>query len=159
MTTRPASDPRSDQDLMNQVYNDLKQVETIFPIPAFPATIDMGTFDAQTGGFDGLTTETVPGGPKPVSQTIQPEVDVNAARVDLRFVIQNAQGTTTITVNGMNTLVPRTQNSVIISAGFASNIEWSIRSGSRRYNDVLKINRPNVIGVGAFTVPVQPLAV
>jgi hypothetical protein len=40
------------------VYNKIKSVEPVFKLPINYVTVDVGTFDAATGEFEGLTTET-----------------------------------------------------------------------------------------------------
>src|SRR5215510_11075132 len=72
--------PQADIDKTNEVYNDFKNLEGVFPIPDYPETIDMGTFDVATGEFDGLTTEYEhPPFGKP--HTFHPTVNLNAALV------------------------------------------------------------------------------
>jgi hypothetical protein len=41
-----------------ELYNQIKSLESVFKVPANYVTVDVGTFDASTGSFTGLTTET-----------------------------------------------------------------------------------------------------
>jgi hypothetical protein len=152
--------PIEDLDKMKQVYNDFKQLEGVFPIPASPETVNMGTFDAATGTFDSVLTtehEGASAGVRP--HTTIPTVTLNAALVKLHFELENNQGGVVVTANGKTTTVPPRQNSVTIAAGFATQVQWSVRSGNKFHNDTLIIKRPYVLGAGAFILPVLPIAV
>ncbi len=39
------------------LFGKLKEVESLFPVPAPEATIEVGSFDAATGNFEGLKTQ------------------------------------------------------------------------------------------------------
>jgi ABC-type transport system substrate-binding protein len=122
--------PVEDLDKMKQVYNDFKQLEGVLPIPAFPDTINMGTFDPATGTFDSvLTTEHEGASPGGQPHTQIPTVTVNAALVKLHFDLGDNQSGIVVTVNGKSTTVPPRHNSVTIAAGFAQQVHWSLRSG------------------------------
>jgi len=167
--TAPQPMPRSgtlrtmsteDLDKMKQVYNDFKQLEGVLPIPAFPETINMGTFDPATGEFDSLLTTEHEGASQGVKpQTTISTVTINAALVKLHFDLGNNQSGIVVTVNGKSATVPPRQNSVTIAAGFAPQVHWSVRFGNKFHDDTLIIKRPYVIGAGAFTLPVLPIAV
>jgi len=42
---------------LDDVYNKIKSVESVFKLPINFVTVDVGTFDASTGEFEGLITE------------------------------------------------------------------------------------------------------
>ena len=48
---------------------------------------------------------------------------------------------------------------VQVDVGRAGDVTWSVKSGTRIYRDRVLLDRPRIIGAGAFTVPALPLAV
>src|SRR6266508_1115325 len=61
---------------LGEAYRQIKDAERSIPIPTPVATTSMGTFDAATGAFDGLATETETINGKPVR--IVPKITINA---------------------------------------------------------------------------------
>jgi hypothetical protein len=188
---------------INEAYNDMKALAPLFDLQnaAHTQTVDVGSFDAATGEFLGLTTERLPianwptrppspglGDPPDdgpgnplgargtgglanghplfsndvdgLSRSVTPSVNVDAAFVKVRFeVVNNDQIPVSLFVNGTPVTVRPGQHSVTVDAGFAKRVHWTIRARDKSYSDSLIIDRPHVIGAGAFTVPVLPIAV
>lgn len=169
----------------NALYNTIKAQEVNFPLPTPAATTKVGTFDAATGQFtyaDGWqTTRQVssnPGGAQqgqPTSTiTIGVEVHVDAVRVNLIFEVINSQGDLTVDIPGLPKF-ETTQTSLTVDIGTASAVPFRVSSGSKSWSPpsgsydphthVLTaylpstIVRPPIIGAGAFTVPVLPVAI
>jgi hypothetical protein len=169
---------------VDPTYQQLKNLQGLFPIPTPSATVQVGTFNPQSGGFTGLksTPETDPGvpgaggnatgsggrkgnesdplipQPKPTTIPIPPQVNVNAVNVTLTWSLSPA-GPAQVTSNGVTVKTQGSQSSISIDVGTAGPVKWTITSGSRTYSDLLIINRPPLIGVGAFTIPALPLTV
>jgi hypothetical protein len=159
---------------LSQTYNAIKRVEhellDLFPVPRPVATVQVGTFDAATGEFTGLTTREElrpsPGGgrPRPVPQV--PSVELNAVDVELVFRIRNAHGGVSLAVETWHgpdaftetiTAAPGS-GSVAYRARRPDSVYWMLRSGDQVFSDQLFFNRPPAIGVGAFRIPALPVA-
>lgn len=174
----------------DQLYDLIKQTEGIVPIPAPYVTINVGTLDAVTGKWSGLTTtsttdpEPVEHGPnqhptnpaphfagsKWISVTIDarwhrtitevPAPLVAIAPVLLQFTVANASTPWSVTVNGVTQSAPAGQNTLTINAWDLPIIEWSIQAGANSHSDGLRIQRKaGIPAVGAFTIPVIPVAI
>ena len=153
---------------VTQLYAKLKNIEnqTVFQLPAPSATLNMGMFNAATNKFEGLVTETAdlpskddkPKGGKPGPKII-PVERVNAVSVGLIFEAVNHKTPVTFTVNGTPHTLQASKKSVTVNIGRATQVKWSVKSGDKmRHTDTLKLDRPAVIGAGAFTVPALPVA-
>jgi len=157
----------------DSLYQLIKQFENKFPLPAPYVTVDVGTLDAATGAFHGLTTtvrtdpDEIQHGPnqRPTNpepgfvgsvwevitvdrswrQTITrvPAPQVGFAPVLLRFTVQNAATSWNVTVNGLTTSAPAGQTSLSVSIWDRTDVAWSIRAGTRIHSDKLMINRPS----------------
>jgi hypothetical protein len=174
----------------DSLYASIKQWESTFPLPAPYVTVDVGTLDAATGTFTGLSTKVVtdpepiehgphdhPTNPPPrfvgtVWQTITidshwrrtittvPAPKVGLAPVQLRFSVANESGPWSVTVNGSTTTAPAGQTSLIVSIWDRALASWTIQAGSRSHGDQLRIQRPgDLVGAGAFTIPVIPVGI
>jgi hypothetical protein len=169
---------------VDPTYQQLKNLQGLFPIPTPTATVQVGTFDPISGNFTGLksTQETIdevtgaggkpaePGGAnkagsdpsspqrKPQTVLVPPEVNVDAVDVTLTWSLSRA-GAMQVTANGVTVGTQGNQTTVSIDVGKAESVRWTARSSTKFYSDTLIINRPPTIGVGAFTVPALPLAV
>jgi len=143
---------------LGEAYRQVKDAERAIPIPAPLATIQVGTFDAATGAYDGLAVETMVVNGKPVR--IVPQVTVNAVNTRLVFRILNSTRTVRVSVrDGGSASVPAGRTSLAIDVGRLRTISWTIVSGTKLHRDELTIKRPKIIGAGAFTIPALPVAV
>ena len=156
----------------DSLYQLIKQFESTFPLPAPYVTVDVGTFDAAAGTFQGLTT-TVDKDPEPLEHgpnqhpvnpaprfvgtgwrsvtidahwrqtiTIVPAPKVPLAPVLLQFRIKNAATSWSVTVGGFTTSAPACQASISVSIWDRTTVSWSIRAGASTYSDKLMIQRP-----------------
>ena len=148
--------------LAQLLYDDLRDVEELFPVPATSQTIQVGAFHAATGTFSGLTSteqvEYILGKPRRI--TLPASATIDAVNARLRFTFPS-RGTRPIRIHidGRLYVVPSGRTSYTINVGKARSVPWRIESGTRRFSDRLEIRRPGVIGVGAFTVEALPVAV
>jgi hypothetical protein len=143
---------------LDEAYRQIKDNEKLMPVPTPLATTNVGSFDAATGAFDGLTTEIEIINNKPVR--LVPAISVNAVNSRLTFGIFNSTQSVRVSVTGVGSAsVPAGRTSISIDIGRARSATWTISSGLKVYRDQLTIKRPTVIGAGAFTVPALPVAV
>jgi hypothetical protein len=154
------------------IYQLIKSNESKFPLPAPYVTLNVGTFNAASGTFSGLTTKVVtdpepiehepnqqPRNPAPtfrgaewVSITIDshwrrtttsvPAPIVPLAPIMLQFAIANASSAWSVVVNGVTVSAPSTQATVSVSIWDAAMVTWSVQAGAKSYKDTLKIQRP-----------------
>jgi hypothetical protein len=164
--TQPTSGPAD----LNQLYSNIKNLEDAFPIPTPTAVVDVGTFNANSGVFFGLisTLEDVPEelvtespapNPKPQKIRVPPVVDVDAVNVELEFKLSNSQAGFSVITNGIESVAPPGQTALRVNLARANDVNWTIRAGNKVYSDRLLVQRPPIIGAGAFTIPVLPIAV
>jgi hypothetical protein len=143
---------------LGEAYRQIKDAEKGFPIPTPVATTSMGTFDAATGTFDGIAVETEIFNGKPV-RTV-PQITVNAVNSRLTFVLVNNTKSVRLSVTGGGTAFASAgRTSIAIDVGRLHDVHWTMTSGLKTHRDELKINRPRIIGAGAFTIPALPVAV
>ena len=155
----------------DSLYQLIKQFESTFPLPAPYVTVDVGTFDAAAGTFQGLTT-TVEKDPEPIEHgpnqhpvnpaprfvgsgwrsvtidahwrqtiTVIPAPKVPLAPVLLQFRIKNAATSWSVTVGGLTTSAPAGQASISVSIWDRTTLSWSIQGGASTYSDKLMIQR------------------
>ncbi|MEZ4886310.1 MAG: hypothetical protein R3E32_16360 [Chitinophagales bacterium] len=171
----------------SQAYQIIKGIENQFPIPTPQESINVGTFDAATGKFTGLTTEIIrpgdfngtndvggvggvggiggssgkpnigSGGPLKPTK-IDPHASVDAVNVELVFNVINRSGVFRVTADG-NTGFTSNSNTVRINVGKATKVSWKVTSNNKSYSDVLNIKHNLVVSAGAFKVPALPVAV
>jgi hypothetical protein len=156
----------------DEVYDLIKLFEAQFPVPAPYVTIDVGTFDAMSGTFSGLTTR-VDFDPEPIEHgphdhpknpppryqaeewvsvsidaswrrttTFVPAPKVPLAPVLLQFAIANTASGWSATVNGLTVAAPPGQNGLTVSIWDATITNWSVQAGAISYKDTLRIQRP-----------------
>jgi len=159
----------------DQLYQMIKEWEGTFPLPAPYVTVDVGTFDAATGAFQGLKTEEETD-PEPIEhgahdhpknpppkfvgnlweevtidsqwrQTIKtvPAPKVSQAPVLLRFEIANASTAWSVTIGGFTTTAPAGQTSLSVSIWDRTEAAWTIQAGAVSYSDELMIQRPGAL--------------
>ncbi|HEV2275767.1 MAG TPA: hypothetical protein VGR96_16470, partial [Acidobacteriaceae bacterium] len=174
-TTVPAT-----QLTPEQLYQQILQFQGIIPIPSPFVTIDVGTFDAATAKWTGLTT-TVWTDPEPIQHepgqhptnpapryegdryisvtinskwqpttTVVPAPIVQIAPVQLQFKMANTTSPWSVTANGFTQTAPAGQNTITCNVWDRTNITWSIEVGGRTYRDGLRIQRQ--IGLPLFGV-------
>jgi hypothetical protein len=143
---------------VDDAYHQIKDAERGIPVPTPVQTVNVGTFDATTGAYDGLATEVEIFNGKPVR--IVPEVFVNAVNAKLVFGILRSTRTVRVSVTGVGSAsVPAGRTSLSIDVGRLHSVKWTISSGTVVHRDEFTIKRPKVIGAGAFTIPALPVAV
>jgi hypothetical protein len=143
---------------VDDAYHQIKDAERGMPVPTPVQTVSVGTFDAKTGAYDGLATETEIINGKPVR--LVPQVFVNAVNAKLVFGIFNSTQSVRVSVTGVGSATARAgKTSVAIDIGRLRTVKWTISSGTVVHRDEFTIKRPTVIGAGAFTIPALPIAV
>ena len=168
-----------------QLYQLIKEYEAEIPIPASFVTVQVGTFDAATGTFTGLTTEVIVGDrPEPgdhlpppgfqgseyVSYSINaqgretitrvPAPSVPVAPVLLQFNVTNFTGPWSVTVDGYTTGAAAGQASVAVNAWDITAHNWTLQAGAGGHQDRLFIQRTGSIpAAGGFTIPVLPVTI
>ncbi len=144
---------------LNEAYQQIKSAEGKIPVPTPVATVDMGTFDAATGQFDGLATEIEIINGKPVR--LVPHTFVNAVNARLTFhIVNNAARIVRVSATGgAFASVPAGRTSVTIGVGREHDVRWTMSSGLKIHRDELIVDRPRIIGAGAFRIPALPVSV
>ncbi|MBX3224791.1 MAG: hypothetical protein KF795_30025 [Labilithrix sp.] len=139
---------------VDDLYTKLRQLEGVLPAPAATQTVSMGTW-VSGGSFVGLaSTCTVVFTPFKRTVCTPPTTTLNAISAVLSF---NVPDGVTLTANG-KTAVSRFGR-VTLDVGNADVVTWKLQSGSYSYGDTLWIRRPDVGGVGAFTVAALPVTI
>jgi len=178
---RPAwADRREDAE---KLYRQIKSLEERLPIGTASETIEVGEFDASTGKFKGMTSETrqriydgprreetkmryvgnkkivtrISGKKMTIEVTASPFINATAAR--LKFTIKNSRGQASVTAKfGREEVTVRGRTSVTVDVRDASSVQWTIRSGSKAFSNNLEIRRPPVF-VGVYKIPAWPVLV
>ena len=141
------------------LYQDLKELETLYPLPAERELVDVGTFNAQTGVFEGLVGSdpyydpeigvVVPGFPAVTS--------IDAVNATLRFHVTNNNGLFRVTIDGKNYYPEGGLDYVDVDVSRAKTTSWTARAGIKNHSDELIIGRMDVDGVGAFEIAAWPI--
>src|SRR5215831_7667494 len=143
---------------LDQAYQQIKGAEGKIPVPTPEETVDVGYFNAATGEFDGLTTEVEMINGKPVRMV--PHAWVNAVNTRFLFHVYNATKSVRVSVPGGGSATVAAGGTMLaVHAGRAHDLRWTITSGLKRYGDELIVDRPRIIGAGAFTIPALPVVV
>src|SRR4051794_36535096 len=124
---------------INQIYQQIKGLETTFPLPVPSTSLDMGTFNALSGKFNGIvsTLEVIdeePNDPqrphpKPQRVLVPPTVAVNAVNVTLVFHVSNRQGVFRVTANGQTVTATGSQTTIQVGLGHADDVTWTVQAG------------------------------
>src|SRR5262245_7328829 len=145
LAVSPAARAADTPITLSQAYGQIKDAEKLIPVPTPVATVDMGTFDAATGEFDGLATEIEIVNGKPVR--IVPATFVNAVNARLLFHIVNSTQIVHASVTGGGSAIALAgKTSITVDARRLHDVRWSISAGVKRHNDQLTVNRPRIIG-------------
>lgn len=140
--------------VIDDLYDKLRQLEGVLPAPAASQIVSMGTW-VSGGSFVGLaSTCTVVFTPVKRTVCTPPTTTLDAISAVLSF---NVPDGVTLTANG-KTAVSRLGR-VALDVGSADVVTWKLQSGSYSYGDTLWIRRPDVGGVGAFTVAALPVTI
>jgi hypothetical protein len=144
---------------LEEAYQQIKGAEGKIPVPTPLQSINVGTFDATTGEFDGLAVETEIINGKPVR--IVPVAPINAVNAKLVFALRNnATKSVRLSVQGVGFAIAAAgRTSIAINVGRLRNVRWSLTAGLKSHPDELNIKRPRTIGAGAFRIPALPVAV
>jgi hypothetical protein len=143
---------------LDTAYQQIKGAEGKIAVPTPEETVDVGYFNAATGDFDGLTTEIEMINGKPVRMV--PHAWVNAVNTRLLFHVYNATKSVRVSVTGGGSATVQAGGTTLaVHAGRGHDLRWTITSGLKRYGDELIVDRPRIIGAGAFTIPALPVAV
>lgn len=149
--------------LAGAVYDQLKAVEAIFPLPASTVEVDMGTFNAATGTFSGVVStyhyEVDPETRKPYRVRDFPTVQLTGINARLRFSVINRGATFEVTVGSQTVSAAAGQSTIVVDVGKANVASWTVRSAGRSYSDVVDFDRSRLVGAGAFTVAALPISV
>ena len=132
---------------VDNLYAKLRELEGVLPRPPATGTIAMGSW-APGGSFSGVgTTCNIVYYPVKHRQCTPPSRAVYAINLFMSFDVPDG---VTLTANGKT--ATSSGGRVVLDVGNADVVDWTLRSGSYSYTDKLMVNRPEVGGVGAFTV-------
>jgi hypothetical protein len=157
----------------NQTFAALEQLQNQQALLARAnGTINVGTFNAQSGTFAGLggksLSEIIASAnfnrlpmlkpPSPVPITYYPtETYIDAVNVGLVFQVIHRQGDFTVTANDKTVSAAPGENMLTVNVGTSSRVTYTVSSGGKAYSGSFTIVRPPYIGVA--TIPIVPLAV
>src|SRR6059036_3822329 len=90
----------------SQLYQQIKSLESSFPLPTLKETVSVGTFDAPTGIFTGKCSGNcgLPpegGADVPARDNRPPVAHANAVNVELIFNVKRRSGDFSVTANGI----------------------------------------------------------
>lgn len=141
--------------VVDDLYNKLRQVEGLLPMPDPSAEVMVGTLNVSNGTFNGMKTTywINPFTRKP--QAMVPGASING--IDAIAVFSVSSGGLTVTANGIT--ASSTTGTVKINVGRAQKVEWTLQAGGHQRSDKFTLSRPGVIGAGAFTVAALPISI
>jgi len=140
--------------VVDDLYNKLRQVEGVLPAPAATQTISMGSW-VPGSSFVGLgSTCTIVFTPFKHRVCTPPTETIDAISAVLSFDVPDG---VTLTANGKT--ATSSFGRVVLDVGNADVVTWKLESGSYSYGDKLLVRRPDVAGVGAFTVAAMPVTI
>lgn len=135
----------------DDLYAKLRAAEELVQPPPPIENILVGTLNASTGTFTGLTSWWDTSGFKP--RQIIPLKSVNAIEPVLVFNVVGASGIT-LTINGVTTT--SSGSTISFNPGVVQRVNWTLSAGAYTRSDSLNLSYP-VVGVGAFTVSALPI--
>jgi hypothetical protein len=142
--------------IVDDVFNKLKEIEGLMPTPPPSAEVVIGTLNASTGEFTGLTSDWEL---DPITQKPRKRPAATTVKAVDMIAVFSAIGSSSLTVTANGQTVTSDTGTVRINIGKANVMQWTARSGSASYSDSLRISRPAVIGAGAFTIAALPVTV
>lgn len=171
-----------------EIYGYIQCVESHIVVPRPSATLRVGSFDALTRQFRGLTSAMQYRPGDRIGALVPPHDTVNAVDVSVSFEVVNLRdaGYFRVTANGRQVTALKGQTVVTIPVGEANTVWWTLEGSTGipgsagallglwsypAHSDGLPclragvscervvIHRPPLIGAGAFTIPILPLAI
>lgn len=140
--------------VVDDLYTKLRQLEGVLPAPAATQTVSMGSW-TPGGSFVGLgSTCSIVFTPVKHKVCTPPTHTLDAISAVLRFDVPDG---VTLTANGKTAV--SSSGRIVLDVGSADVVTWKLQSGSYSYGDTLWIRRPDVGGVGAFTVAALPVTI
>ena len=137
----------------DNLYAKLRELEGLLPKPPAQATISMGSW-TPNGTFYGVaSTCRIVFNPKGKVCT-PPTQALYGISARLSFDVPNG---VTLTANGKT--ATSSAGHVVLDVGTVDVVDWTLSSGSYSVSDKLFISRPEVGGVGAFTVAALPVTI
>lgn len=173
-----------EQMTVDQLYQKIKELENVFPLPILSETIKIGTYDAKTGSFRGNMSiiseklepikDLFPGGKVPPPQMqgdywvawIEEKRGfvrfkkiympaIRTPSATLQFDVENANVPITVTANGRS--ISGTKK-ILLDVGSDVEVNWDIERGRVRSHMQIRRNIPPNIALGAFTIPALPIS-
>lgn len=146
--------PAALQAAADDLYQRLRALE--YAVPPVPATQDIAMGSWVAGGNFVGTASTCRITSSPVKGQVctPPTVTINAISAILKFSVPNG---VTLTANGRS--VQSSNGQAIINVGNADVVDWTLTSGGSSKSDKLFISRPDVAGLGAFTIAALPISI
>lgn len=140
---------------VDDAYAQLRSLETLLPLPAPTATVNVGTM-SSSGVFSGLTTtySIDPFSHKPIPMT--PIASINGVDLILSFSAPGS-GNMTVTANGIT--VNSYTGVATVNVGRARSVNWSLQAFGLTRSDKLNVSRSSVLGAGAFTLAALPVSI
>lgn len=150
------------------LFDQVRALEHLFPVPVPEAAIEMGTFHAVSGHFQGVVStlqkpedlldEDLDAPLDKIEVKVAPTVSIDAVEAILEFRVSPPGAHASFTVAGVS-VIAGAAGVVRVHAGRVGKVDWVAQSQGRIYRDTVRIQRPPVIGAGAFTLPVLPMAI
>lgn len=138
----------------DNLYAKLRELEGVLPRPPATATVSMGSW-TPNGVFSGVaSTCKIVFYPFKHKQCTPPTQALYGISAILSFDVPDG---VTLTANGKT--ATSGGGRVTLDVGNADVVDWTLRSGSYSVTDKLFISRPEVGGVGAFTVAALPVTI
>ncbi len=154
VSTEAAVDTTQQKLAADNLYAKLRELEGLLPRPPATKTVVMGSW-TPNGVFSGVsTTCKIVFYPFKHRECTPPTQSIYGISAILTFDVPDG---VTLTANGKT--ATSSGGHVVLDVGNADTVDWSLRSGSYSYTDKLLISRPEVGGVGAFTVAALPVTI
>lgn len=138
----------------DNLYAKLRELEGLLPRPPATATATMGSW-TPNGTFYGVASACrIVFYPFKHKECTPPTQTLHGISAILSFDVPDG---VTLTANGKT--ATSSGGHVVLDVGTADVVDWTLRSGSYSVTDKLFISRPEVGGVGAFTVAALPVTI